>query len=52
MNAVLDDEAKRASSALMEPEHLFGATMRTCFGVARLPSRLNLQSVVLDFLFG
>ena len=51
-HTVLDDETKRASSTLMEPEDLFSTTMGACFGVARLPSRFNLQSVVLDFLFG
>jgi hypothetical protein len=50
-DASLDNEAKRASPALMEPEDLLGGTMGACFGVARLPSRFNFLRVVLDFLF-
>ena len=51
-DAVLDDEAKGASPALMEPEDPLGGTMGTCLDVAKLPSRFDLLRVVLDFLFG
>ena len=51
-HALLDDEAKGASPALMDPEGLLGGTMGTCLGVARLSSRFNFLRVVLDFLFG
>jgi hypothetical protein len=49
---LLDDEAKGASPALMDPEALLRGAMRTCHGVARLSSRFNFLRVVLDFLFG
>ena len=49
---MLDNEAKGASPAVMDPEGLLGGTMGACLGVARLPSRLDLLRVVLDFLFG
>jgi len=51
-HALLDDEAKGASAAVMDPEGLLGGTMGTCLGVARLSSRFNFLRVVLDFLFG
>jgi len=51
-DALLDDEAKGASPALMEPEGRLGGTVWTCLDVARLPSRFNFLRVVLDFLFG
>ena len=51
-HALLNDEAKGASPALMDPEGLLGGTMWTCLGVARLSSRFNFLRVVLDFLFG
>ena len=50
-DTVLDNEAKGASPALMETEDFLGGTMRTCLGVARLPSRFNFLRVVLDVLF-
>jgi hypothetical protein len=51
-HALLDDQAKGASPALVDPEGLLGGTMGTCLGVARLSSRFNFLRVVLDFLFG
>lgn len=51
-HALLDDEPKGASPALMNPEGLLGGgTVGTCLGVARLSSCFNFLRVVLDFLF-